>query len=378
MTTPYDVALARHEGRLPCEACGFLTAPGQACPSCCDRTRLYADAEHDGRDPPKPPPFSLIGPAEDLWAPLVPPTYDVAGVIPSASLGLISGYSSSLKSWIAFDLALAIASGTEWLAHPPFRTVHRAVTILEREAGPYECKRRLHALRAGRGIIPDPSLDLCSFPQGTIFDPDFVRRLSELAAQRGLLVLDTLAAFSVGVDENTAAMADGLGRLAEVVHATQCAIAVVAHEKKRGKDGDVDPRERVRGSSSIFGAVDWVLSLQRPSPRDPVEITQTKARNGREADPFTVAMIEEPGAGVRWRVATQASEPRPLSKYDQLRDDILSCVRANPGCARSRIETDVRGRAVAIREALEDLVEAGEVARLGTDTRPVYRLRGAT
>jgi hypothetical protein len=304
---------------------------------------------------PAGPPFDLIGPPEGLWAPLDPPRYTVAGVLPAASVTLLAGYSASLKSWLALDLAFCVGSGFPWLRHAPFTTERGAVTYLDKEAGAYELRRRLHAIRHPFGVVDDPLLDIGCHPRGNVFDGDFRKRIEDLASTRALIVVDTLAAFSVGVDENTAAMADGVGFFAEIASKTGCTFVVVAHEKKKGANGgETDRRERVRGSSAIFGAVDCVFSLQRNEAREPVEVEQTKARNGREADPFTVEMLDVPG-GVTFKVAAKV-EPKPETPTDRiaaLTAQVVDAVRNNPRCSLKVVRAHVRGRGVDVDAAIE-------------------------
>lgn len=346
-------------------------------------------AEQDGRDAPpakiiRPnfgaavavPPFQLVGPAQGLWSPLEPITYAVGGLVPAASLVLVSGYSSSLKSWLAIEMAFARASGRPWLEHEPFATERGAVTYMDREAGLYEIRRRLHAIRRPLDLVEDPLLDVCSFPAGgNIFAPEFKRRLTELAAERSMVFLDTLAAFAYGVDENTAAMAEGLGNLAEVVDATKCTIVVVAHEKKKGSNGgDIDPRERVRGNSAIFGSVDCVFSCQRDKPRQPVNVEQTKGRNGREAEPFVVSMLDAPSGGVTFTVATK-TEPRaltPTEQVDQIVEDIVAAVVDAPRCSGKYLRGAITGRGAKIDAALERALATGRVRNIGTTALPQY------
>lgn len=349
MSTPYDVAIAEYETQTG----GTRTA---------------------STDVGKP--FELVGPGHGLWAPLEPITYVVGGLIPHASVCLLAGYSSSLKSWLAAEMAFSVGAGRPWLGHGPFLTERAPVTYMEKEAGLYEMRRRFHAIRSPLDIPEDPLLDVCSFPaNGNVFDPEFRKRLAELAAQRTLIVIDTLAAFSYGADENTAQMAEGVGLFAEIAAKTKCAFVVVAHEKKKGNSGgDIDPRERVRGSSAIFGAVDCVFSCQREKVREPVTVEQTKARNGREAEPFEVAMADAPHGGVTFEVRAKTA-PRLLSPaelFEEVVRSVVNVVRGNPKCSGNFIR-GVTGVAKAKTDAaIERAMMDGKVRNVGTEKNPAY------
>ncbi|MBL8720116.1 MAG: AAA family ATPase [Myxococcales bacterium] len=307
------------------------------------------------------PGFDLVGASQGLWAPLEPLEFVVEGIVPRASIGLLGGYSSSLKSWLALDLALSVGAGIPWLRHDAYACERGAVTYLDKEAGLYEIRRRLLSIRQPMALAEDPQLDVCAFPRGTIHDPDFVSRLTALCHTRRLVVLDTLAAFNSGVDENSAEMADGLGALAKIANDTKCAVVLVAHEKKRGNNAtDGDARERIRGSSSIFGAADWVISCQRSEPREPVDVVQTKARNGREAEPFSVAMLDVPG-GVTFKVEPKADDaPKsPAAVFEQKIAGVVAYARSNPRCSKRALRQSVGGRASVVDDAIAEATERG-------------------
>ncbi len=319
------------------------------------------------------PPFALVGPEQGLWGPLEPLAYAVAGIIPASSLTLLSGYSSSLKSWLALHMGFAKGAGLPWLGHEPFAAERGPVSYFDREAGLHELRRRLHAIRRPLGIMDDPLLDVCSFPVGgNIFSREFMARLRELAHQRDLIVLDTLVAFAAGADENSAQMAEGLGACSESIAGTKCAMVVVAHEKKKGANGDVDPRERVRGSSAIFGAVDVVLSCQRSAPREPVEVVQTKARNGREAEPFAVSMLDAPDGGVTFAVAgkTEPRELTPTERLDLEVDRVVDVVRDNPRCSGAVVQEALRIRKASVGVLVARAIEQGRIRNLGNEKAP--------
>jgi len=318
-------------------------------------------------------PFELVGPGHGLWAPLEPITYVIGGLVPHASVSLLAGYSSSLKSWLAADMAVSVGAGRPWLGHAPFATERAPVTYMEKEAGLYEMRRRLHAIRQPLDMAEDPLLDVCSFPaNGNVFDPEFRKRLADLAAQRTLIVIDTLAAFSFGADENTAQMAEGVGLFAEIAAKTRCAFVVVAHEKKKGNNGgEIDPRERVRGSSAIFGAVDCVFSCQREKVRAPVLVEQTKARNGREAQPFIVEMLDSPHGGVTFDVRTKEDPkpPTPEEQYRALVDSVVECIARNPQSSTEAIRLRVGMRKTNLLDVLQVAADAGRIRNIGDSKR---------
>jgi hypothetical protein len=300
--------------------------------------------------------LQLLG-FEEIWKPLPPVDYRIKPFLPRGCVGLINGYSSSMKSWLALHAALMVSLGLPWLS---METCETDVTVLDGEAGDFEDRRRLQRLlRGGVRTAKKPRLDLCSFPNLKISAPDFSPRFRALAETRGLIVIDTLHAFAPGIDENTTAMGDQLNRVQEIAKTTRCSVLVVTHAKKGGGDGD--ERESVRGSSSIFGAADAVLNVTYKGKGQPLRVRQTKARAGVEMEPLDVR-VRDVGEGTVIDVAlTQATTARG-SSYSDLKKKIVETVRELEPASKNGIAFDVGGARGATLKAIDELVADGVIA----------------
>lgn len=224
---------------------------------------------------------------EEIWAPLAPPDFGVAGLFVRGALGLIVAPGSSLKTWMAVDLLLATATGSPWLGRFPCKV--GSSLLIDWESGDYECRRRVHRLGHGREVTPPvQGLGLVSMPPFTMADDGFLVDFASLAATHAVIVLDSLTGGSGGADENDSRFAAVLYRLKAIATASGCIVIVLHHAKKSPTNGAaVDQQELVRGSSAIFNAVDVVLQLSRAED-GAFKVTQTKARSGKAVEPFMV------------------------------------------------------------------------------------------
>lgn len=240
------------------------------------------------------PPFVLTGP-EDIFAPLMAPEYVVEGVLQRGSLSLLSAYGSSGKTWLAVELMLSVATGGRWLGRFPAK--RGTATLLDWESGSYELRRRIQRNAiASKLATPVQGIDFASMPSSYLNGADFEERVTRLARERSLVVLDSLRAACPGVDENDSSMREPLDVLHRVGERTGCAFLVIVHAKKvTGTATNVDPRETLRGSSAIFDAADSVFTVTVRKEL-PLRIDQVKARQGRAVDPFEVT-IEDRGEG---------------------------------------------------------------------------------
>ena len=128
----------------------------------------------------------------------------------------------------------------------------------------------------------------------------------ELAAKRAadeearLLIVDTFAQFAglKGDDENNAgAVLEALRPLQAAQGKYGLTVILVAHERKSG--GDV--MDRIRGANAMGGAVNQILSMNRPAKKDsPRTLREVESRGNYAATPekFLVKLTKD---GYVWR-----------------------------------------------------------------------------
>jgi|SRR5579859_892740 len=304
--------------------------------------------------------------AAELWAPRPPVPFAVARILPRSGVAMLVATGSSLKTWAVLDLVIAKATGGKWLGR--FECEKGPALFVDWESGEDELARRLQRLS------PEPvdGVAAVSMPSLFLNSPGFETAIRRLAETYSLIAFDSLAGGTVDLDENDARFARALYMLKGIATATGSTV-VVLHHTRKAKEGD-DERERPRGTSALFAAVDVVLQLSRA--RDGVfRCTQTKARGGKAVEPFdvTVEDIDERATRVvaldsQSAIDDEASDVRSVnatkSRIVQLLASEKDIRSANEVCRR------LKGTKATKLEALHELEERGTVVKVDG----VYRL----
>jgi putative DNA primase/helicase len=204
---------------------------------------------------PKPPhaPGMLLTPPELLAAPTTP--YLVRGLLPARGLAAIYGESGSGKSFLAIDLALALATGhSHWFG---YRLKHAPVAYMALE-GQGGIKRRVQAWAAHAGLEL-PGAARFYIDEFSILDPGIADRIAaEVFRQLGpgsVIFIDTMNQAAAGADENTSADMGMIIRNAKGMgEHTQGLVILIHHAGKNLARG-------MRGHSSLFAAMDAVLEV---------------------------------------------------------------------------------------------------------------------
>ncbi len=217
------------------------------------------------------------------------PEYLIEGVLVKNSLSILYGDPGAAKTFLALDMAIAVATGRPWCQ----RAVSPAPVVYVCAEGVSGIKRRIGANELRHGV--HASQLYCVGAAVQLNQPAavtaLIARLHEGNVRPGLVVFDTLSRCAVGVDENAAkdmsVVVAGLDRIKEEFGAT---VLVIHHSKKA-------ERSTIRGSSAILGAVDTALLLVRNSDNQRV-LTMEKQKDGEPAPPLTFRLEQECGSAV--------------------------------------------------------------------------------
>ena len=235
--------------------------------------------EMSGSEPPAKKPLFMD--AADLLLTLQPPQWLIKRFVSADSLTTLFGSPGCGKSFVAIDMACCIASGQEWNGN---RTATGQVLYIAGE-GHVGFARRLTAWQGVHGIIPPNRLFVST--RSIAFDPaglqavlDAIEELSDVPA---LIVIDTLATVIDGNENDAADMARFIRALKAMQVRTQAAVLVVHHTGH----GD---KSRARGHSSLNGAIDTELKLERTDGNG--TLTCTKQKDGEEPQPVGYALTQ--------------------------------------------------------------------------------------
>ena len=219
------------------------------------------------------PRYKLLNSA-DLAA-LPPLLWRVRGVLPATGLAGLYGPSASGKSFLAFDMAAAIAEGTRWFNSrvEPAPVVYAA---LEGEAG---FKLRAQAWEAHKGRPLPAGLRMVLQPF-KLTEPHDVRDLATVVPAGAVLFLDTLNRAAPTADENSS---KDMGQILEAAKRLQTitgGLVVLVHHT--GKDAT----KGLRGHSSLFAALVAAVEVSRDGDRREWKVAKAKDGQDGEAQPF--------------------------------------------------------------------------------------------
>lgn len=307
------------------------------------------------RDQPTPTEaFGLCG-TQDIFAPLPPIQFLVDGAIPTGSLVLLTGYGGDRKSWLALALAIACATGSTWLGLSC--TAGEAV-VLDYENAFNSTKRRIQRLARGHGHpIPISGLDL-GRPKVSLSDNDFASTVESLLQERPnmkLIIIDTLRAACPGIDENASTIREHIDRLRSAAEKHGVVIVFLAHARKASiNNSGASQRERIRGSSALFDAVDVVFGVTAAKD-GALSIQQTKGREAKDYLHLSARLVDTPSGDIRLELTQHG--------LDQA---VLTAVSQRPGCSIAELLPVVKTRKEDVSAAVHRLLSNGLLVNRGS------------
>jgi hypothetical protein len=276
---------------------------------------------------------------EDIDKPGPQHEWLVKNILTRRELSMLAGPSQSGKSFIAIDLAMAIAQGRPWFGR---KAMQGGVVYQAGESAKGVRRRRLPAYRQHNDLRGDTSLPfvMLSSPVNLYAGDDQTNLLIEeiLHWKRKfepipleLTVIDTYAAATPGADENSAKdMTAVLARCQRISTATDAAVLLVHHMNAAG--------EKPRGHTSIFANLDSVLICKQTENqsddegRKIREITIGKLKDGdadtpaikfvlkgvrigedADGDPVTSCVVEPPSRASYAPIGTNPDKGLDLS-----------------------------------------------------------------
>ncbi len=260
-----------------------------------------------GEEPADDPLPAALLPASRLLDTSYPPLAFIARpYVPRAEVIEVVGPHGSFKSTIAFDLALAVASGRPWCGVPVTRGRSAFITMEDREPviahrataylagvrdtdGAAAAEAAEKAVREGFAFLAREQTQALALTDtdraGTVLRQSTVERLADLVAGRDLVILETTSRLHPGPESNEAlaVFASATEYLATTAGA---AVGVVRHvPKATARDTEREPDSYWgRGGGAFSDAARSVLNVrkdppadgERPDPLAVVRVTQTK------------------------------------------------------------------------------------------------------
>ena len=275
---------------------------------------------------------------DELYSMSGPTDWVVKPYLDKGSLAMLFGKSGTLKSFIAIDIGLSVATGSDWHGNP----VTRGAVFYICGEGQNGISRRIRAWELHHGLnVGNEPFFVSDRPAQFLNEEsagDVSMAVNQLCNQHGkpsLIIIDTLNRnFGSGDENNTADMT----RFVEIVDANlrrffDCTVLIVHHTGKNEKSG-------ARGSYSLYAALDWVYKATK---RDmTLQLTNEKTKDFDQNPPFclhaeiiSLDWNEENGEPLTSLILSSTTDTfdtvknnKPLSGANKIAfDSLLKCLR---------------------------------------------------
>jgi RecA-family ATPase len=207
-------------------------------------------------------------------------------IIPNKAVCILTGKRGTLKTFVALNIAYAIASGTKFL--DKFSTGKAGVLYFDKENGVHIMKQRVKMIKRGLELEEKLKIGFICFSQLKIdkkFDLLAIEKVIEEHKPK-LLIVDTYRR-GISFDENDAGAVSKLfvDMLRPLCEEHNFSILLIHHNRKGGANTN-DEMDELRGSSDLANYADIILKTERRSSF--LILKQLKNRNMQELKPIQI------------------------------------------------------------------------------------------
>ncbi len=240
--------------------------------------------------------------AADALEPQPPIDWVIEPLFPAGSTALVVGEPGCKKTYAMLDAAICVATGANWL---DFTTKQGGVLFVDEESGPRRLMRRLGDCLRGHFADKETPMFCTSLATFSATNPEDVLAIESLILQTSarLVVLDALADFAIGLDENSVKEMQPVFRdLRGVAERTQSAIVLIHHTNKAGS---------YRGSTSMKGSIDVLLTVESKPQSSNIDFQTEKTRDEKQ---LTFSAFANFSPEQFWLTASTADKAPKFSK----------------------------------------------------------------
>ncbi len=207
------------------------------------------------------------------------------GLIPTKGVVFLGGKRSSMKTWGALDLALAVTQGGLFLNH--FQTIKRDVIFLDAENGEGQIQKRLKMM-LGEAQAPD-NLHFVFFPKLNL-DEDSGPLKEILEGHEGAVIIIDSFRRVLNFDENDAQGANQVfvHQIRPLIEQFDATFVLLHHLRKGSGKGVSDHLDELRGSSELVNYADAVILFERSKTDSTIVMRHPKNRSGVELPPCKI------------------------------------------------------------------------------------------
>ena len=280
----------------------------------------------------------------------------ITGLWSEQAVGIVGGEPKCCKSFLALDLAVAVASGTPCLRRFAVSRAGR-VLLFAAEDALHIVRRRLEGIATAAGVaLADLDIQVITAPTVRL-DLDADRKnLAETVArlQPRLLILDPFVRLH-RIDENASGeVAPLLAYLRELQRRHGMAVLVVHHARK---GGSARAGQALRGSSEFHAWGDSNLYLRRDADTLTLTVEHRAAPSPR---PITIELAQR-GLALALEVAERSE---PVAPTPTTLDDRIITALADRPLPFLELRALCRVRAATLHERIGVLSAAGRVEKI--------------
>lgn len=303
------------------------------------------------------------------------PTWRIDGIFPEHGSSTLYGAFESFKSFVAIDMALALATGSEWQGHP----LNPTPVLYIAGEGQHGLAHRVYGWLALKGFDHTQTAfralpEAVAIPQ--IGDTDgLLRSIESTGIEFGLIVFDTLTRMSGGASLN-----DEKDMQAYVRGSDRVRLATGAHVMHIGHSGK-DQAKGLMGSVVLPGAMETIICVERRA--DSLTLINTspkgKQKDGPNFDDIRLQArtvhFERNGVDTTTRilvlddeVVIENNEPKKPGGPLQMR--ILQAVRdgvSSGGIGFTRLSFVLGSNEGTLSRTIKKMEESGLIVCVGTD-----------
>jgi hypothetical protein len=249
-----------------------------------------------------------VEPAHRLAARAEERRWLITGLWSEEAVGIVGGEPKCCKSFLALEMAVAVAAGAPCLRRFPVANAGR-VLLYAAEDALHIVRRRLEGICAAADVaLPDLDVQVITAPTVRLDLEADRASLDETVAKLRprLLVLDPFVRLH-RIDENASGeVAPLLAYLRELQRRHGVAVAVVHHAKKGG--GRIRAGQALRGSSEFHAWGDSNLYLRRHGD----DLTLTVEHRAAPSVPAIALALAQRGDSLALEVLERGASPVPV------------------------------------------------------------------
>ena len=283
----------------------------------------------------------------------------VDGLWARQAVGIVGGEPKCGKSFLALDLAVAVAAGVPCLRSFAAEQQGPVLLFCAEDAG-HIVRDRLEGIASAAGAdFRTLDIAVIDVPALRLDHRDDRQRLVETVQRIGpcLVVLDPLVRLH-GIDENAVAeVAPILGFLRDIQRRFETAVVLVHHARKSAA---TRPGQALRGSSELHAWGDSNLYLRR---RDKQIVMTVEHRAAAGLNDLEIELADDgrgPALRLRRPLPTEAA-PEPGTPEQRI---LQALAEAATPLTQRQIREHAATRPATVTEALHKLIGTGRVERV--------------